>query len=174
MAKQSAFGGKSEYQAFAREGQRIGNERDKKQFKIQIKLLAGQDAIESQRAASVLHHVSNIALDMFLDYIDVMIHVLKNPIHDSGPRLAMRVLKLLDIPEEFAGISIDLAFNYLNNITVPVAIKVYSMVVISNQAVIYPELMGELEASIASQYEWQSPAFKASVRKINKKLHLNF
>ncbi len=172
MAKQSAFGGESSYQAFAHEGQRIANERDLKQFKIQINLLSAKDPIESQRAASVLHHVSNISSNIFLDYLDVLIQVLKNPIHDSGPRLAMRVLKLIDIPEKHAGICVDLAFSYLNNIKTPVAIKVYSMVVIANQASIFPELLGELEASISSQYEWQSPAFKASVRKIHRKIGL--
>ena len=172
MAKQSAFGGELTYRAFAYEGQRIGIERDLKQFRIQINLFSGDNTIESQRAASVLHHVSNISLDMFHNYLDILIHVLKNPIHDSGPRLAMRVLKLIDIPEVYAGICVDLAFSYLNNIKTPVAIKVYSMVVIANQAAIFPELLGELEASISSQYEWQSPAFKSSVRNINKKLGL--
>lgn len=172
MAKQSAFGNDQDYQAFAELGQNIGQMRNKKQLAKQISILAGHSVVESQRAASVLHHASNLSPDLFLSYLNKLISVISNPIHDSGPRMVFRLFTLIEIPEKYSGTIVNLAFQYLENPKTPVAIKVNAMYTIANQAKIYPELKTELETCIENQYENALPSFKACVRKISEKIDL--
>ncbi len=170
MGKESAFGGESEYKNFALLGQQIGQNRDKKALKAQINFLTGDNIIDYQRAASVLHHVSNIAPNMFVQHLDTLLEVIREHKHDSGPRVSFRIFMLVKIPEKFKGIIIDLAFQYLNDPKITVAIKVYAMNIIATQAKNYPELIQELKMSITSQLVHQSPAFKSCVKKLSKRL----
>lgn len=170
MPKETAFGKDSDYQTYALLGENIGQTRNTKQLATQIKLLESDNIVTSQRAATVLHHASNWAPDLFLMHLDKLIDVISNPVHDSGPRMAMRVCMHIEIPEKFSGTLIHLAFEYLENPKIPVAIKVNAMYVIANQAKIYPELIAELEACILNQYDRQLPAFKSCVRKLSKQL----
>ncbi|NEN24828.1 hypothetical protein G3O08_15100 [Cryomorpha ignava] len=171
MAKETAFGRDSDYQTFALLGQEIGQTRNKKALANQIQFLTSDNIIDSQRAATVLHHASNLAPDLFLKHLDKLIAVIENPIHDSGPRMVMRVCMHIEIPEKHSGTIVNLAFQYLGNPKTPVAIKVNAMYVIANQANKYPELTTELKACIVNQYERELPAFKSCVRKLSKQLN---
>lgn len=170
MAMKTAFGGEAEYQTFTRLGEEIGESRNELELLKQIEVLTGSDGILSQRAATILHHCSNVAPDIFLPHLDKLIPVLKNPIHDSGPRMVFRLFSLIEIPEKYSGTIIDLAFQYIENPKTLVATKVNAMYTIANQAKIYPELKIELEASIEYQYQTSLPAFKACVRKLSKQI----
>lgn len=172
MPKETAFGKDSNYQTYALLGKEIGQTRNENQLAKKMKLLMSDNVVLSQRAATVLHHASNIAPELFLKHIDKLIKILTNPIHDSGPRMAMRVCIYIEIPEKNAGTLINVAFQYLQNPKTPVAIKVNAMYVIANQAKKYPELIPELEACIANQYERELPSFKSCVRKLSRQLKL--
>src|SRR5690554_4402099 len=143
MRKPSAFGKDTNYQTYVDLGRAIGSFRNNDELARQIKLFTGQNIVNSQRAASVLQHVSDVCPELFYKYVDELIYVLNHPIHDSGPRVALRILIKIDIPTERLGTIIDLAFNYLNNPTTPVAIKVNAMYVIANQIKDYPDLINE-------------------------------
>lgn len=171
MSKQTAFGKDSDYQFYALLGQEIGQTRNLKGLAQHIKLLMSNNVVNSQRAATVLHHASNWAPDLFLKHLDKLIDVIENPVHDSGPRMALRVCISIVIPEKNAGKLINLAFEYLQNPKTPVAIKVNAMYVIANESLKYPELTAELEACIANQYDQELPAFKSCVRKLSRQLN---
>lgn len=172
MAKETAFGKDSDYQTYALLGEKIGQTGNAKELAEQIKFLLSENIVISQRAATVLHHASNWSPNLFFPHLDKLIDVIANPIHDSGPRMAIRVCMHIEIPEKQAGTLINLAFQYLENQKTPVAIKVNAMYVIANQAKKYPELKTELEACILNQYDRQLPSFKSCVRKLSRQLNL--
>lgn len=100
MRKPTAFGKDSDYQTYAVLGQQIGNGKNKKELSRQIKLFTGNDVVESQRAASVLHHVCDTASELFDKYTDDLVYVLNHPIHDSGLRVAFRILMNMKISKK--------------------------------------------------------------------------
>ena len=170
MGKPTAFGKDSNYQAYVVLGKQIGYSRNKKELARQVKLFIGEDAVESQRAASVLHHVCDASPELFDKYVDELIYVLNHPLHDSGPRVAFRIFMSIKISEKHLGTVIDLAFKFLNDMKTPVAIKVNTMYVIANQAEAYPDLIQELSISIKNQHTHQPYTFGACVRKLSKVL----
>lgn len=171
MRKPTAFGKDSNYQTYVVLGREIGGSKNTKELSRQIKLFKGSDVVESQRAASVLHHVCDTAPELFDKYVTEVVYVLNHPIHDSGPRVAFRILMQIKIPEKQLGTVIDLAFKFLNNVTTPVAIKVNAMYVIANHVGDYPDLIQELSTSIKDQYAHQPHSFNACVRKLSKQLN---
>ena len=173
MRKPTAFGKDSIYQTYVVLGKEIGNTKNKKEVSRQIELFMGEYVVESQRAASVLHHVCDVDSKLFDKYVNELIYVLNNPVHDSGPRVAFRILTHIKIPERQLGTVIDLAFKFLNNVTTAVAIKVNAMYVIANHISDYPDLIHELSTSIKNQYSHQPYSFNACVRKLSKQLKQN-
>ena len=171
MRTPTAFGKDSNYQTYVGLGKEIGSTQNKKELSRQVKLFKGDDVVESQRAASVLHHVCDTEPELFDKYVKELIHVLEHPIHDSGPRVAFRILMHIKIPERQLGTVIDLAFKYLNDVPTPVAIKVNAMYVIANHIADYPDLIQELSISIKNQYSHQPYSFSACVRKLSKELN---
>jgi len=100
-----------------------------------------------------------------------LINNLKKPgIHDSVKRNSIRLLEDVDIPEKYHGEIMNICFAYLESPTEPLAVKVFSMVVLAKLAKLYPEIGPELKLLIEDQLPHQTAGFINRGKKVLKQL----
>ena len=92
----------------------------------------------------------------------------KPNLHDSIKRNSVRLLQHVDIPKKYQGDVMNICFEYLQNPTEAVAIKAFSLTVLSNLAKLYPEIIPEIKLLIEDQLPHQTPAFKGRAKVILK------
>ncbi len=107
---------------------------------------------------------------LILPYVEEMLGVLRRPVHNSVKRNVIRLLQVIDIPEEYDGIVYELCFNYINDTKEMTAVRTFSITVLCNIVMKYPELKGEVISLIELHRANSSAAFKARVRKELKRL----
>ena len=90
----------------------------------------------------------------------------KQSLHNSVKRNSMRLLQFVDIPEKYQGEVLDICFRYVSSPAEPVAVKTFSLTVLSNLAKLYPEILPELKLVIEQQLPHQTVAFKTRAKKI--------
>jgi hypothetical protein len=89
-------------------------------------------------------------------------------IHDAVKRNTVRLMQQIDIPKKHQGEVMNICFNYLQSPTEPVAVKVFSLTVLSNLAKLYPEIIPEIKVIIDEQLPHQTAAFKSRVKNFFK------
>jgi hypothetical protein len=87
-------------------------------------------------------------------------------LHNAVKRNSIRLLQHVDIPKKYQGEVLDICFRYVSSPGEPVAVKAFSLSVLSNLAKLYPEILPELKLVIEQQLPHQSMAFKTRVKKI--------
>jgi len=95
--------------------------------------------------------------------------------YEGVTRSFLKIITLTSINElesKYHGILTDCCFNWLNSSTSSIAIKAYSMELLYNLSLVYPELAFELSASIARNMEEGSAGIKARGRQILNKLSI--
>lgn len=97
----------------------------------------------------------------------------KSGVHVSVKRNTMRLLQFVKIPKKHQGQVIGLAFNFLQSRSEPVAVKVFSMTVLSHLTKEEPDLKNELRLIIEDQLPFSSPAFKSRAKKVLTELSHN-
>ena len=149
----------------------IGN--DKARFAELMELFFSADYRINQRTSWVVGHCSDLHPELFFPYLEQMIKNLDNPVHDAVVRNTMRIFQDTEIPEPLMGELADKCFNYLMNPQIPVAIRVFSMTVLYNITLIWPELQHELKVIIEEHLPYGSAGFKSRGKKILRNLEKN-
>ncbi len=108
--------------------------------------------------------------DILKPYIPKMIKALDKPSHSAIVRSTFRVLQTTEIPKELEGIVYDIAFMYLSDVKTPASIRAFCMTVLTNIALIYPDLKEELKKTIEIHYPYGSPGYKSRAKKEMKRL----
>jgi hypothetical protein len=125
----------------------------------------------NQYAASIMIHCVDKWKYLLTPYLEKLILNLQNEnLKDATKRNTVRVLQEVKIPENLHGILADICFNYLQNPSEAIAIKVFSMTIIHNLTKDYPELKEELRFILEEQIPFQSAGFRSRAGKILKDL----
>ena len=90
----------------------------------------------------------------------------KPGLHNAIKRNSIRLLQYVDIPEKFHGKVMEVCFRYVESPTEAVAIKAFSLTVLSNLSKQYPEILPEIKLLIEEQWPHQAAAFKSRAKKI--------
>ena len=126
---------------------------------------------KNQYAASVMIHCVDKWDYLLTPYLEKLILNLRNDnLKDATKRNTVRVLQDVKIPENMHGILTDICFQYLQNPSEAIAIKVFSMTIIRNLTKQYPELKEELKFILEEQIPFQSAGFRSRAGKILKNL----
>lgn len=99
--------------------------------------------------------------ELIYPYFDEMIAMMDNPTHDAVIRNIIRILEVIEIPENYEGGIYDRCFKFLNDPNQTIAVRCFSMKVVFNISQKYPELQDELEASIKLHLPYGSAGFKS-------------
>ncbi|MEO7988362.1 MAG: hypothetical protein ABI663_02410 [Chryseolinea sp.] len=126
----------------------------------------------TQRAAWPLSICAERHPDLILPHLKKLLDFLSKPgIHDSVKRNTLRLLQFIDIPKRNYGQVAELCFEYLQSKKEPVAVKVFSMTVISRIIKDEPDLRNELKVIIEDLMPYSSPAFVSRGRKVLKEIN---
>ena len=93
----------------------------------------------------------------------------KPNLHDAVKRNSVRLLQDIEIPGKYRGEIMDICFKYLESPTEAVAVKVFSMTVLGNLSIHYPEIIPEIKLLIEGQLQQQTTGFKNRADKLLKK-----
>ena len=86
---------------------------------------------------------------------------LKKPgIHNAVKRNTVRLLQTVAIPKKWQGRLMEVCFQYINDPQEKVAVKAFSLTVLSRLALQYPEIVPEISLIIEDQLPCQTAAFK--------------
>jgi hypothetical protein len=131
----------------------------------------GNDIMITQRAALVIIELTNWRPKLIKPFVEPMILKLKKEgINDAIKRNTVRILAEFPIPEHMEGETIQICFNYLNNPSEAIAIKVFSMTILERMVAKYPELKPELIYAIETGMEFGSAGYRSRGGKILERL----
>ncbi len=88
----------------------------------------------------------------------------KPNLHNSVKRNSIRLLQHVDIPEKYQGEIMQICFGYVSSPTQMVAVKAFSLTVLSNLAKQYPEIIPEIKVLVEEQLPHQTAAFKSRAK----------
>lgn len=145
----------------------IGN--DKKKFNQLFNLFLNGEYRVTQRAAWPLSYCA-IAHPSFMkkNFEKLITNLNKPNLHDSIKRNTVRLLQQIEIPEKLEGVVMEICFNYVESPKEAVAIKAFSLTILSKLAKKYPEIIPEIKLLIEEQLTHQSAAFKSRAKQILK------
>jgi hypothetical protein len=144
---------------------------DQKKFDELVSLFLNDEYQVAQRAAwplsySVINHPQLIR-----KHLKKIIRNLKKPgIHNAVKRHTIRLLQTVDIPEALQGEVMDICFEYIANPTEAVAVKAFSITVLSNLSKQYPDIVPEIKLLLEHQMPHETAAFKVRAKKFLKKV----
>jgi len=139
----------------------------KQKFKELMKCFTADDYKLAQRAAWSVSWAARKNPGMMLPYIKELVAVLKKKnVHDAVIRNAVRVLQDIEIPGKFQGEVMDACFQFVESPTTPVAVKAFSLTILSNLLKTYPEIKSELKLIIEERWEQETAAFRSRAKKI--------
>lgn len=124
----------------------------------------------NQRAAWPVSKIAEQRPDLVQPYIGNMMAASREARHDAVKRNTVRILQFVPIPEELEGVVFDLCYTWLNDPAEPVAIRVFSMTVLTSIAEKYPEMADELRSCILLHYDNGTAGFQSRARKTLKRL----
>jgi hypothetical protein len=110
-------------------------------------------------------HLIKPHLKTILDYLP------KPDVHDAVKRNIIRLLQYIEIPKKLQGKIADICFGFLQDKKEPVAVRVFSMSVLTAIASENPDLKRELKLIIEDALPHASPAFLSRARKVLKELN---
>jgi hypothetical protein len=100
----------------------------------------------------------------------ILNHALKPCVHDAVKRNVVRLLQFIEIPKRLQGLTATICFQFFTDKKEPIAVRVFSMTVLSNLAKKLPELKNELIPLIEDQLPYGSAGFISRGRKVLKEL----
>ncbi len=141
-------------------------------FSDLLQLFLGKDSRITQRATLVIIICTDWKPKMVKPYIEEMIlNLKKEGISDAIKRNTTRILAEFPIPKHMEGILTEICFDYLNNMSEAIAIKIFSMIILERIVEKYPELKSELILSIEKGMEFGSAGFKLRGKKVLRNLN---
>jgi hypothetical protein len=145
----------------------VGNKPER--FKALLNVyLAGPYRV-TQRASWPLSYCVQNHPELVKSHLKTVIGFVNTPnVHDAVKRNTLRLLQYIDIPKRHYGAIADLCFTALQNKKEPVAIKAFSITVLSKLVDNEPDLKNELKLILEDQLPYASPAFRVRAVKFLK------
>ena len=146
----------------------IGN--DPKRFNELIHIFLDGPYRVTQRAAWPLSIAVEKNPELILPHMKVVLKMLgRNDAHNAVRRNIVRLLQFIDIPKKYYGVLVDTCFELMDP-KQPIAVRVFSMQVLSNIASHLPDLKKELRLVIEDQLPYASAGFLSRAKKVLKEL----
>lgn len=142
---------------------------DTEAFDNLISLFLGKEYRVCQRAAWAMSICADANPQLIRPYIKKLVRNLKKPVHDAVKRNTLRVLEKIEIPENNLGELADVCFDFLTRGNEPIAVKAYSIGILSNISKKEPALLQELKIILEDQLPYSGPAIKSRAKRVLNK-----
>lgn len=140
---------------------------DPQRFAELMKLFFGNEYRITQRAAWPMSYCIQNHPELVKPWFKKLLNNLDKPgLHNAVARNTIRLLQVVEIPEQFHGQVMNLCFRYIGDNNTPVAIKAFSLTTLEKLAEIYPDILPELKLIIEERWLYETAAFKSRARKI--------
>ena len=153
--------------------------KDKNRFQQLLKyFLRGEEEL-AKKSAWIIGHSAELNPDMVSSWLKPLIKIMQKPgIHGAVKRNIVRILQYADIPRSLQGSVANLCFELISSIDEPIAVRTFSMTVLSRIAQNEPALRKELEIVVRQMLPYSTPAFRARAKKLirnpeNEELTIN-
>src|SRR5580700_2959316 len=144
---------------------------DKQRFAALINLFFKGEYRITQRAAWPLSYCVRRYPELIAPYYRQLLDNLgRKDIHVAVIRNTVRLLQDVSIPKRWHGRVMSLCFDFVAEPETPIAVKAFSLSILSNLSKDYPEIRSELKLIIEGQWEQATPAFRSRARRILKGL----
>ncbi len=141
----------------------IGN--DKTRFAVLIQLFFKGEYRITQRAAWPLSYCVRAHPELIQPYYKPLLDKLaRKDVPVAVIRNTVRLLQDVDIPKRYHGRVMSTCFDFIQSVETPIAVKAFSLTILSGLAASYPEIRGELKLIIEEQWERATPAFRSRAR----------
>lgn len=124
----------------------------------------------SRRAAWAIDLLNEKGYVLSDDHISELMGILPSLKHDGMKRHSLRILESRPVSEEYIGRLADVCFNWLQEPASAVAVKMYSIKILTNIAEKEPAICRELIDIIEIQLDESTPGFRNIGLKTIKKL----
>jgi hypothetical protein len=104
---------------------------------------------------------------MVLPHLETVVAQMENEAaNETVKRNMLRILEDVDIPENFHGRVMNACFRFVEDPATAVAIKAFSLTILSNLSRHYPDILPELKLLIEARMPHETAAFRSRGRKI--------
>lgn len=141
---------------------------DKSRFRALLDLFLHGEYRVVQRSAGMVSKIADIQPELIMPHLEVIVSKMSEPgVHVAVKRNVIRLLQGIEIPEKLHGVVMNSCFGLLADPKETIAVRVFSMTVLSNLSKSYPDIRQELKAIVSDIMEQEASAgFKARVRKL--------
>jgi hypothetical protein len=147
----------------------VGSKQER--FDQLVGFFLSDDPVLSQRAAWPLSYAGIRFPTLVKKHFKKLVtNLQRSNLHDAIKRNTIRLLQEVELPEELTGTMMNICFDYINSPAEKPAIKAFSLTVLENMTIKYPEIKPELKTIIEDRWDYETAAFRARARKILKKL----
>jgi hypothetical protein len=147
--------------------------KDRSRLNALMRVFLKGDFQIAQRAAWVVSIAAESRPSMFRAYLKKMLsRMQESGVHDAVKRSVVRILQDVDIPDQLLGIAANVCFEQLSSADAPIAVKCYSMTVLTHIASKEPELGRELRLVIEQQLPYASAGFRARAKEVLGQLRM--
>ena len=135
-----------------------------------MEIFLGDHPRNAELSAWVVGDLGQKHPEMFIKWLPQLIEVLNSEnVHGSLKRNALRILEKTNIPDEFLDAATDVCFRLLADPFEEVAIRAFSMGVLSQSCERVPELWPELQLILEENMPHATPAFVSRAKKLMTK-----
>lgn len=139
---------------------------DQKKFDELMHIFFNDGNRLTQRAASAISHYAEKQTHLLESYLEKMIHMLSVEQPDVILRNLVRILQVMDIPEDLMGKAFEACYGFVGKVETPIAIKAFSMTILYNICKKEPDLKNEVTELIQMQMENGSKGVVGRGRKV--------
>lgn len=120
-----------------------------------------------QRAACSVGWAARKNPEIIKSYIkDLVSQLQRTDVHNAVIRNSVRLLEVIEIPEEYHSNVMNACFKFIETPSTPVAIKAFSLTTLYNLSKTYPGIKPELKLIIEERLPHETAAFKSRGKKI--------
>jgi hypothetical protein len=140
---------------------------DPQKFAELMSIFFGSEYRLTQRAAWPTSHCVERWPELIGPYLDQMIEQLaRDDVHDAVEWNVARLLQYIDIPPKLQGKVYSYCVDLVDDINEPVAVREFSLTVVTKIATANPDLKNELRLMVEKHLEHTSGAFHKRARAI--------
>lgn len=141
---------------------------DKSRFRALLDLFLQGEYRVVQRSAGMVSKIADIHPELIMPHLEVIVKKMSEPgVHVAVKRNVIRLLQGIEIPEKLHAVVMNSCFELLADPKETIAVRVFSMTVLSNLSKSYPDIRQELKAIVYDIMEQEASAgFKSRARKL--------
>ncbi len=141
-----------------------------KRFDELVQLFLHDEYHVVQRAAWPIGSIAEIQPQLLTKHLPVFVALLRKPgLHNAVRRNITRLLQYISIPEALKGDVMDACFSFICDVNEKAAVKAFSLTILEQLAIEYPEIMPEIITVIEERWDVETAAFHSRAKKILKK-----